>query len=106
MFLLDMDSKYADLPDELWELIQFGFPAAEESKRRRATDRRSEGHGGIVYRLRTGCQWEPYPRVRQREHLLPPLQGVAPGRCLRDGTRTHAPVLRRQWASTGVDVAR
>ena len=51
-------------PDELWELIQpildeFDPPAATGRHRidpRRALD-------GIIYRMRTGCQWNQLPKV-------------------------------------------
>jgi transposase len=57
-----MQTSFAEIPDELWERIQAWIP-----KRRRGAkggrppiaDRRALS--GILYRLRTGCQWDAIP---------------------------------------------
>lgn len=57
-----MSTKFTDIPDELWNRIQVWIP-----KRRRGpsggrppvSDR--QVMRGILFRLRTGCQWEAVP---------------------------------------------
>lgn len=62
--MLDMDGKFTDVPDELWERIQRWIPP----------NVRSPFAGpkflpdptimsGILYRLRTGCQWDAIPKA-------------------------------------------
>lgn len=58
-----MEAKFADLPDELWLLVG---PLLEVSPMHRRGGRpRIPARrilAGIVYRLRTGCQWKALPR--------------------------------------------
>jgi transposase len=57
-----MDTKYADLPDELWAHIEVWIPKHKRNPkggRRRLDNRRVMA--GIIYRLRTGCQWDALP---------------------------------------------
>jgi len=58
-----MDARYADVPDELWEAVKVGLPREKpkpKGGRPRVPDR--VVLSGIVYRLRTGCQWRALPR--------------------------------------------
>lgn len=58
-----MDPKFADIPDALWNQIEPLLPVAAPSPkggRPRIPDRLVLA--GIVYRLRTGCQWKALPR--------------------------------------------
>jgi transposase len=62
MFPLGMDSKYADLPDGLWDLIRVWIPQRPKNPNgggQPIDDRRVMS--GIIYRLRTGCQWDAIP---------------------------------------------
>jgi len=54
---------FRDIPDELWEKIE---PILDPFKRKRSggsppTSFRKIA-GGIIYRLKTGCQWNMIPR--------------------------------------------
>lgn len=59
-----MQASFAEIPDELWERIKVWIPKKE-------TRRRPKGGrppvpdrvvmSGILYRLRTGCQWDAIP---------------------------------------------
>jgi transposase len=58
-----MERKFEDVPDELWACVESKLPAVasrERGGRPRVSDRRVLA--GIVYRLRTGCQWKALPR--------------------------------------------
>jgi transposase len=57
-----MEAKFTDVPDALWERIAPLLPkekAKPEGGRPRVADR--VVLAGIVYRLRTGCQWKALP---------------------------------------------
>ena len=57
-----MDSNYADLPDALWDRIKVWIPTEAPNPKggqRPIDDRRVMS--GIIYRLRTGCQWDAMP---------------------------------------------
>lgn len=57
-----MEAKFADLPDELWELLEPVLPPEPpkpKGGRPRVLARRVMA--GILYRLRTGCQWKAMP---------------------------------------------
>lgn len=58
-----MDPKFADIPDALWEKIEPLLPK-EPPKPRGGRPRVPDRVvlAGIVYRLRTGCQWKALPR--------------------------------------------
>lgn len=57
-----MDPRFADIPDELWRQIE---PLLPRQKRRPLGGRPPVADrkviAGIVYRLRTGCQWKALP---------------------------------------------
>lgn len=57
-----MTREFAEIPDELWERIKHLFPERRRSPRggRPPVDDR-KALAGIVYRLRTGCQWDAIP---------------------------------------------
>ena len=58
-----MDPKFADVSDELWERMRPLLPREKEKPRGgrpRVPDRRVLA--GIVFRLKTGCQWKALPR--------------------------------------------
>src|SRR5262245_21581665 len=57
-----MQTSFAEIPDELWERIQTWIPRRRRSAkggRPAIADRRAMS--GIIYRLRTGCQWDAIP---------------------------------------------
>jgi transposase len=58
-----MDTRFADLPDAVWERVKLCIPA--EPPRRNRAGRPPLGDrivmSGILYRLRTGCQWDAIP---------------------------------------------
>ena len=57
-----MQSNFAEIPDELWDRVQVWLPKRGRNAkggRPRVTDRRAMS--GILYRLRTGCQWDAIP---------------------------------------------
>src|SRR5579863_9892074 len=54
-----MEAKFEDVPDEVWKYVEPWLPAAPSHARggrSRVDDRRALA--GIVYRLKTGCQWK------------------------------------------------
>ena len=58
-----MDKRYSTMPEPLWEKLQLLIPPeAPKPKggRPRVDDRAVMS--GILYRLRTGCQWRAIPR--------------------------------------------
>jgi transposase len=58
-----MESKFADVPDPFWALVRPLLPAEPpkvKGGRPRLPARRVLA--GIVYRLKTGCQWKALPR--------------------------------------------
>jgi len=57
-----MEAKFADVPDALWKKIQPLLPP-EQPKPRGGRPRVADRvvMAGIVYRLRTGCQWKALP---------------------------------------------
>lgn len=57
-----MQAEYADIPDDLWALMKQWLPERRRSPRggRPPVDDR-KAFAGIVYRLRTGCQWDAIP---------------------------------------------
>ena len=57
-----MEARFADVPNRLWSLIVAALPKEPPKPyggRPRVSDRRILA--GIVYRLKTGCQWEALP---------------------------------------------
>ena len=58
-----MDHDFFDVPDDLWDLIEPLLPpepAKPKGGRPRVPDR--VALAGILYRVRTGCQWKALPR--------------------------------------------
>ena len=58
-----MEAKFRDIPEALWEQIAPLIPVHRKTTLRgrpRVPDR--EVMAGIVYRLRTGCQWKALPQ--------------------------------------------
>lgn len=57
-----MDKKFTDIPDELWERIKVWIPAKKRNPKGGGQWRDARRvMAGIVYRLRTGCQWDAVP---------------------------------------------
>ncbi len=60
-----MTTTFWDVPDQLWERVGPCVPPEPDKSRggapRKGTPRQI--FAGIVYRLRTGCQWKALPRV-------------------------------------------
>ncbi len=58
-----MEAKFRDIPDPLWEQIAPLIPVRQKKTLRgRPPAPTREVLAGIVYRLRTGCQWKALPR--------------------------------------------
>ena len=58
-----MEAKFEQIPEKLWEQIEPLLPVKSPSRRGgrpRLPDRPI--FAGILYRLRTGCQWKALPR--------------------------------------------
>lgn len=58
-----MQADFAKIPDELWKRVVVWIPRHERDPRggrKRIADRRAMS--GILYRLRTGCQWDAIPQ--------------------------------------------
>jgi transposase len=58
-----MKSEFTDIPDEVWERVKVWLPERRPHRkggRPWNDDRRVMS--GIVYRLKTGCQWDAIPR--------------------------------------------
>jgi transposase len=58
-----MDSKFSDVPDEVWERVRLCLPAERRRQNRAGRPPLSDRvvMSGILYRLRTGCQWDALP---------------------------------------------
>ena len=57
-----METKFAEIPDELWEQIEPLLPPRTKgAKRGRPPIPNRTILSGIVYRLRTGSQWKALP---------------------------------------------
>lgn len=57
-----MEAKFADIPDELWERIEHLIPPHKsrlKGGRPPVPDR--VVLAGIIYRMKTGCQWKALP---------------------------------------------
>jgi transposase len=55
-----MEAKFADVPDELWNRVAPLLPGGPGGGRSRKANRPI--FAGVVYRLKTGCQWKALPR--------------------------------------------
>lgn len=58
-----MQADFASIPDELWDRITVWIPQHRRDPRggrKRVADRKAMA--GILYRLRTGCQWDAIPK--------------------------------------------
>lgn len=58
-----MEAKFSDIPDQLWEQIAPFLPEQRPKPRGgrpRVPDR--VVLAGVVYRMKTGCQWKALPR--------------------------------------------
>jgi transposase len=58
-----METRFADVPETLWAHVEPYLPA-EEAKPRGGRPRNSNRRAlaGILFRLRTGCQWKALPK--------------------------------------------
>jgi transposase len=59
-----MESKFADISDELWDRVQWLLPTPpvrRNHKGGRPPTPDRVALSGILYRRRTGCQWEASP---------------------------------------------
>jgi transposase len=57
-----VQTSFAEIPDELWARVEVWIPKrgkGAKGGRPRVADRRAMS--GILYRLRTGCQWDAIP---------------------------------------------
>ena len=58
-----MEAKFRDIPDALWEQVAPLIPVRRKNTLRgRPAVPNREVLAGIVYRLRTGCQWKALPK--------------------------------------------
>ena len=58
-----MEISFAEVPDELWERVRVWIPKRRQrdSKGGRPPIEDRRAMNGILYRLRTGCQWDAIP---------------------------------------------
>ena len=56
-----METRFAEIPDGLWEQVEPLLPRAAKQGRGRPPIPDRLVLTGIVYRLRTGCQWKAMP---------------------------------------------
>lgn len=58
-----MDKRFSTIPEPLWQMLKVLLPS-ELPKPKGGRPRNDERAvlGGIIYRLRTGCQWRAIPR--------------------------------------------
>ena len=57
-----MQKTFAEIPDELWERVQRYLPKrSRSSKGGRPPIAERRAMNGILYRLKTGCQWDAIP---------------------------------------------
>jgi len=57
-----MQTSFTEIPDELWNRIQVWIPRRRRSaKGGRPPIANRRAMAGILYRLRTGCQWDAIP---------------------------------------------
>lgn len=57
-----MQKSFAEIPDELWERVQRYMPKrSRSSKGGRPPVAERRAMNGILYRLKTGCQWDAIP---------------------------------------------
>jgi transposase len=89
--------RYAtDLTDAEWELIKPVIDTPQTGRgRRRTVDLRAVANG-LLYKLRTGCQWlllpRDFPPPSTVSYYCPPLGGLKPSP-LGDGFSTRAVAL-------------
>jgi transposase len=58
-----MEERYADVPETLWRHVEPLLPVVEpSSKGGRPRNTNRQILAGILYRLRTGCQWKALPK--------------------------------------------
>src|SRR5512143_984593 len=58
-----MDKRFSTIPEPLWQKLQLLIPPpVRRSHRGRPRNDDRAVMGGIIYRLRTGCQWRAIPR--------------------------------------------
>jgi transposase len=59
-----MDKRFSKIPDALWLKLQLLIPPPPPRPTRRGRPRNDDRAvlTGIIYRLRTGCQWRALPR--------------------------------------------
>jgi transposase len=74
-----MQANYSHVPDELWDRVKQWIPLWQRSPRggpHRLDDRKV--FAGIVYRLKTGCQWDAIPREFGSVETTARKRGVSP----------------------------
>jgi transposase len=58
-----MKAEFTDIPDEVWERLKVWLPERRpHTKGGRPSNDDRKVMSGIVYRLKTGCQWDAIPR--------------------------------------------
>ena len=59
-----MDKRFSTIPEPLWQKLKLLIPPpAVKSRRGRPRNDDRAVLGGIIYRLRTGCQWRAIPPI-------------------------------------------
>ena len=94
-----MEAKFRDIPDPLWEQIAPLIPVRQKKTLRgRPPAPNREVLAGIVYRLRTGCQWKALP-VRVKIDVASRCHAAITSVGLRRSFRAD-PVKARERASS------
>jgi transposase len=72
--MLNMESTFADISDELWDRVQWLLPTPPVRRNHKGGRPPTPDRvvlSGILYRLRTGCQWEAI-EYRKIKRPFPP----------------------------------
>ena len=95
-----------EIPDDLWEKIQ---PILQEFWPKKPTGRQTanwrKALNGIIFRMRTGCQWDQLPeQVRPQEHRPRLVPAVGRRRVMEGSGRCWSPSATNsagswQWQS-------
>src|ERR1700732_5371876 len=107
----NMASKFADISDELWDRVQWLLPTPPVRRHHKGGRPPTPDRvvlSGILYRLRTGCQWEAIAKeFGSGQYLLSNIQEMTAGSRVRADASRNGPLLGRQSrVGMGLDLAR
>ena len=94
--MLNMESKFAGISDELLDRVQWLLPTPPVRPNHKGGRPPTPGRvvlSGILYRLRTDCQWEAIPREFGNGSTCYRRQEMAAGSRVRADASRNAPLL-------------